>query len=353
MKQLMYSDIYSWSIFSEMRQVDFNGHLWVRPEGNILIDPVPMIDSDLNQLTALGGAKLIVITNCDHERQAEEFRKLTGAQIAVHEADQGALSTKVNRSLADQEEIVPGLTAIHLRYGKSDGEIALYFSEREIVLAGDLIVGAPMGNLSLLADDKLANPAKAALEIRKLLALSFDTILVGDGHSILQDGRRQLVECLERRKDIYINRINVNEIAWKKREVPPPYDFMDKDIDPLIGARNLGYRLIRLEPGNASYPMHLHNFGEEMFYVMEGKCTLKTPRGNLTVTQEEFIAFPPGQAGTHKFVNDGQVSCTLLAVGIQLPHDVSEYPDSDKIFPYVAGRIFRKSDDLSYWDGEV
>ncbi len=353
MKQLMYSDIYSWSIFSEMRQVDFNGHLWVRPEGNILIDPVPMIDSDLNQLTALGGAKLIVITNCDHERQAEEFRKLTGAQIAVHEADQGALSTKVNRSLADQEEIVPGLTAIHLRYGKSDGEIALYFSEQGIVLAGDLIVGAPMGNLSLLADDKLANPAKAALEIRKLLALSFDTILVGDGHSVLQDGRRQLVECLERRKDIYINRINVNEIAWKKREVPPPYDFMDKDIDPLIGGRNLGYRLIRLEPGNASYPMHLHNFGEEMFYVMEGKCTLKTPRGNLTVTQEDFIAFPPGQAGAHKFVNDGQVSCTLLAVGIQLPHDVSEYPDSDKIFPYVAGRIFRKSDHLSYWDGEV
>ena len=227
------------------------------------------------------------------------------------------------------------------------------FSEQGIVLAGDLIVGAPMGNLSLLADDKLANPAKAALEIRKLLALSFDTILVGDGHSVLQDGRRQLVECLERRKDIYINRINVNEIEWKKREVPSPYDFMEKDIDPLIGARNLGYRLIRLEPGNASYPMHLHNFGEEMFYVMEGKCTLKTPRGNLAVTQEDFIAFPPGQAGAHKFVNDGQVSCTLIAVGIQLPHDVSEYPDSDKIFPYVAGRIFRKSDHLSYWDGEV
>ena len=353
MKQLMYSSIYSWSIFSEMRQIDFNGHLWVRPEGNILIDPVPMIDSDLDQLVALGGAGLIVITNRDHEREAEEFRNLTGAQIAIHEADASALSSKVDRLLADQEEIVPGLTAIHLKYGKSDGEIALYFSEQGIVLAGDLIVGAPMGNLSLLADDKLGDPARAALEIRKILALSFDTILVGDGHSILQDGQRQLVECLERRKDIYINRINVTEIKWEKRGVPPPYDFMDKDIDPLIGARSLGYRLIRLAPGNASYPMHLHNFGEEMFYVMEGTCTLKTPRGNLTVTQEDFIAFPPGQAGTHKFVNDGDVFCTLLAVGIQLPHDVSEYPDSDKIFPYVAGRIFRKSEHLSYWDGEV
>ena len=104
MKQLMCSDIYSWSIFSEMRQIDFNGHLWVRPEGNILIDPVPMIDSDLNQLVALGGVELIVITNCDHEREAEEFREITGAQIAIHEADAGALSTKVDRLLADQEE---------------------------------------------------------------------------------------------------------------------------------------------------------------------------------------------------------------------------------------------------------
>ena len=155
-----------------------------------------------------------------------------------------------------------------------------------------------MGNLSLLADDKLEDPAKAALDIRKILALSFDTILVGDGHSILQDGRRQLVECLEQRKDIYINRINVDELEWEKRGAPPPYDFMDKDIDPLIGARSLGYRLIRLEPGNASYPMHLHNFGEEMFFVMEGKCTLKTARGNLTVEEQDFISFPPGGFGS-------------------------------------------------------
>ena len=353
MKQLMYSNIYSWSIVSEMRQLDFNGHLWVRPEGNILIDPVQMIDSDRDQMMALGGAAWIVITNCDHEREADQFREITGARIAVHEADVSALSTKVDRSLADREEIVPGLTAIRLRYGKSAGEIALYFSELGIVLAGDLIVGAPVGQLSLLADDKLEDPAKAALEIRKILALSFDAILVGDGHSILQDGRQQLVECLERRNDIYINRINLNEIEWEKRDAPPPYDFMDKDIDPLIGARNLGYRLIRLEPGNASYPMHLHHFGEEMFYVMEGQCTLKTPRGNLTVSQGDFIAFPPGQSGAHKFVNEGEASCMLLAVGIQLPHDVSEYPDSDKIFPYVAGRIFRKSEHLSYWDGEA
>ena len=55
MKQLLFDDLYSWSRFSEERQIDFNGHLWVRPEGNVLIDPVPMSESDLTQFDELGG----------------------------------------------------------------------------------------------------------------------------------------------------------------------------------------------------------------------------------------------------------------------------------------------------------
>jgi len=353
MKQLIFPDIYSWSIFSEARQIDFNGHLWVRPEGNVLIDPVPMIESDRNQLKQLGGATLIVITNRDHEREAQAFLELTGAKVVVHEADASALTCPVDRAVTDSEQIVQGLKAIHLRYGKSPGEIALHFTEKRAVLAGDLVVGAPMGSFSLLMDEKLADPPRAALELRKLLRLDLDAILVGDGHSIFQDAHQRLVECLQRRSDIYINRVNISELDWVKRRVPAPYDFENKDIEPSIGAQLLGYQLIRLHPGNASYPMHLHHFGEEMFYVMEGTCTLKTPRGDWQIVEGDFIAFPPGEVGAHKCVNEGDAPCTLLAVGTVMRHDVSEYPDSEKVFPYVARRIFRKQDNVSYWEGEV
>lgn len=353
MKRIIWDDLYCWSIFSEMRQVDFNGHLWVRPDGNILIDPVPMIDSDLEQLKQLGGAAWIVVTNRDLEREAAVFRKRTGAKIAVHQADADALSVQADRLIVDGEEIVPGLRAIHLPSGKSPGEIALYFPEQRAILSGDLIVGEPIGSFTLLADGKLDDPAQAALALRKILALPFDALLVGDGHSILQDARQRLIECLQRRTDIYINRININEIEWVKRSAPTPYDFEDKDIDPLIGAKHLGYRLIRLQPNKASFPMHLHHFGEEMFYVIEGSCLLKTPRGDLTVTAGDFIAFPPGASGAHKFINAGDTPCVLLAVGMSIPHDVSEYPDSNKVFPYVVRRIFRKDTGVDYWDGEV
>lgn len=353
MKRLIFEDIYSWSVFSEARQIDFNGHLWVRDDGNIAIDPVAMCDADRAQFEQLGGAKWIVITNRDHEREVAAFQEWTGAEVIVHEADADLLEIKPSRTISDGETIVPGLQAVHLPFGKSPGEIALYFPQKNAILFGDIVAGEPMGRLTLLADDKLEDAPKAAMQLRKVLALRFNAVLVGDGHSLFRDGRQELVECLQARQDIYINRINIDEMEWTHREAPPPYGFEYKDIDPLIGAKNIGYCVYRLQPGKASFPMHLHHFGEEMCYVMEGTCTLKTPRGDMEVRQGDFIAFPLGPAGTHKFVNEGDAPVTLFILGTTTPHDVSEYPDSNKVLPYVIREIYRKGESLNYFDGEV
>ena len=349
----MIEDIYSWSVFSDTRQIDFNGHLWVREEGNIAIDPVAMCDTDRSHLEQLGGVKYIVITNRDHEREAAAFQEWTGAEVIVPEADADEMDIEPVRTLSDGETIVPGLRAVHLSYGKSPGEIALYFSEKSAILFGDIIAGEPMGRLSLLADEKLEDAPKAAMQLRKVLALRFNTVLVGDGHSLFREGRQELVDCLQARDDIYINRINLDEMEWAHRPAVGPYEFDYKDIDPLIGAKKIGYCVYRLSPGNVTFPMHLHHIGEEMCYVMEGTCTLKTPRGDIEVREGDFIAFPPGPVGTHKFVNEGNVPATILILGTTTPHDVSEYPDSNKVLPYVLQKIYRKEPSLEYFDGEV
>ncbi len=353
MKQVLFEDMYCWSVFNEVRQIDFNGHLWIRPEGNVLIDPVPMSEADLAQFDRLGGAALIVVTNADHEREAAFFKQRTGAEVAVHSEDADALQMDVDRLLEDGEEVVSGLEVVHLRYGKSPGELALYWPERKLVLCGDLVVGAPLGKFSLLMDEKLVDAPRAALELRKLLALPFTAMLVGDGHSIMYDARERLLECLEARTDIYINKVNVDEIAWEEGGGREGCDC--KNIDPLIGARNLGYQLIRLPKGQSICPLHFHHFGEEMFYVAEGECTLLTPRGEWAARQGDFIAFPPGASGAHKFVGRSD-SCLLLALGEHLAHEVGEYPDSGKINVFVkrdtGQRVYRMRDHVDYWDGE-
>ena len=350
----VFDDLFCWSVFSERRQIDFNGHLWVREDGNVLVDPVPMIESDLRQLDDLGGATWIVVTNRDHQREAAAFRERCGAQVVAHPEDVEGIEAQVDRTVGDGEEIAPGLRAVHLRFGKSAGEIALYWPEKRTILASDLVVGAPVGQFSLLMDEVLEDPPAAALEVRKLLALDFDAIVVGDGHSVMRDARERLLECLEGRTDIYINQVNSGDVDWTPFSSREGYAWDAREIDALVGARNLGYRLIRLPPGQSTFPLHFHHRAEELFFAVQGECTLVTPRGDRPVRKGDFIAFPPGPAGAHKFTNEGDEPCELLALGDRRQGDVAEYPDSDKVnFVGRPGpRIFRKRDAVDYWEGE-
>lgn len=85
------------------------------------------------------------------------------------------------------------MEVIHLRYGKSPGEIALVWPSLGAAFISDLVWGGPSGVFSFLPDEKLADPARAALELRKLLAYPrVTTILVGDGHSIFGNAREKL-----------------------------------------------------------------------------------------------------------------------------------------------------------------
>ncbi len=354
MKRVMFDDLYTWSVFNEEKQFDFNGFLWVRKEGNILIDPVPMSASDAAQLNALGGAALIVLTNRDHERDAVAFKERTGAQIVAHEADAPLFELTVDRTVTDGEEIVPDLRVLHLAHGKSPGEIALLWRDDSVAFIGDYVWGHPVGSLMLGAEPAVADPAKAALQLRKLLFVpQLDALLLGDGHSILSGARDALIAMLEARTDIYINRINLDEIEWwETRQAPGDFGYDFKNIDPLIGARHLGYQVIRLAPGRKAFPLHFHYFEEELGVVLDGTCTMRTSRGNVALRKGDFVALPPGPNGDHTYVNEGTEPCTLLLLSNVVPSDVSEYPDSNKVNLRGVRRIFHKEKAVDYWDRE-
>ena len=70
MKLLHRSNLFSWSPLTKAN-VDFNGTLWVREGGNIVIDPMPM--SDRAHLAELGGAAWIIMTNSDRTRWGQSW----------------------------------------------------------------------------------------------------------------------------------------------------------------------------------------------------------------------------------------------------------------------------------------
>lgn len=196
MKSLHRPDLYGWSSFNPARNIDFNGIAWIRPQGNILIDPVALSNHDWNHLKSLGGVDWIVLTNSDHLRAAKEIVDQTYAKIAAPAAEQESFPLFCDRWLADGDELVPGLKTIELKGSKTPGELALLLEETTLIV-GDLVRAYQAGTLTILPDDKLLNREEAIASVRRLAELSkVEAVLVGDGWSVFRDGGDRLKELV-------------------------------------------------------------------------------------------------------------------------------------------------------------
>ena len=79
----------------------------------------------------------------------------------------------------------------------SPGEVALHWPERKILIVGDAVVGDPPGRCKLLPEKVIDDLPRLRDSVRGLLALDFDTLLVGDGTPILQNAKASLSELVE------------------------------------------------------------------------------------------------------------------------------------------------------------
>jgi glyoxylase-like metal-dependent hydrolase (beta-lactamase superfamily II) len=68
----------------------------------------------------------------------------------------------------------------------------LHWPERRILIVGDAVIGTPPGQCGLLRDKVMDDPAQLRDSVRRLLALDFDTLLVGDGAPILSGAKERL-----------------------------------------------------------------------------------------------------------------------------------------------------------------
>ncbi len=188
MKQLHRSDLFAWSAFDQQRNIDFHSILWQRPEGNVLIDPLPLSDHDTEHLRSLGGAKIIVITNSDHCRGAAAIAQDTGAEVFGPSEEKDSFPMACDHWLDSGDVVVPGLVVFALKGSKTPGELALVL-DNQTLITGDLIRCHAGGQLCLLPDAKLTDRAQVIASVRQLANLpAIETVLVGDGWPVFNNG---------------------------------------------------------------------------------------------------------------------------------------------------------------------
>ena len=189
-------DIRSWAWFSTPHGYNFNGLLIAHPEGNICIDPVQASAADVEEIVRARPAR-VLLTNRNHVRAANLIRERTGARVAIHPAD-AAYARSQGASIDDELRVgerVGPLVVVGVS-GKSPGEVALHWPDRKILIVGDAVIGDPPGRCSLLREQVMDDPQHLRESVRHLLAIDFDTLLVGDGVSILGGARDRLSELV-------------------------------------------------------------------------------------------------------------------------------------------------------------
>lgn len=353
-RPLALAGIYQWSRWQPDRGMDFNSFLLVRPDGNVAVDPLPLDEPGLAQLDALGGVSWIVLTNRDHQRATGVLRERYGARVLAGRTEAGLFTEPIDATFDDGEELLPGLVAIALEGAKTPGEVALELRASGAAIVGDAILGVPSGALSLLPDEKLADPQRLLLSLRRVWALRLNALLLCDGQPLYAGADEAIGALLESRGGPAVNRINLDELRYESRARGSSgrYRAQDAEIGNLIGARQLGYRVAVLPPGAWYCPMHSHQTEEELFYVIDGEPTIRTPRGSLRCRPGDFVAFARGERGAHQLRNESERPCTLFLLGVEDAAAVVFYPESQKLGLRSPRLIVRSSPALEYFDGE-
>lgn len=190
-------NISEWSWFSEEKHLHFNGHLLAVGEHRILVDPPPMSPSDMAMTQRGGAPDYIILTNRDHEREAANFRKTFNCQVMAPELDAKEMTIPVDKTFKDGELLPGGIWVVQLSHQKSPGESALFLQQGQgVLIVGDGIIGDPPGSLRLLPSEKYVDIVQARDGLRRLLKYTFDSLLVGDGASMLTGAKPALEQLL-------------------------------------------------------------------------------------------------------------------------------------------------------------
>jgi len=89
----------------------------------------------------------------------------------------------------------------------------------------------------------------------------------------------------------------------------------------------LGASLIELQPGAPGGTMHMHYGVEEMFFVLSGTPSVRTPDGEDELAPGDVVYFPEGRAGLHTFSNTTEEPVRMLGISTKRFPDVVAYPE--------------------------
>jgi uncharacterized cupin superfamily protein len=147
---------------------------------------------------------------------------------------------------------------------------------------------------------------------------------------------------------------HVDDLELKKwQDRAPEFSWhTSENLGEIAGSKHIRFDIRSLDPGKYSYPYHFHRAAEELFIILSGEATLRTPEGFEKTSRGDMIFFEEGASGAHQLYNHGDAPCVYVDVMTRFGIDVCEYPDSGKVNILPYREIFETSSKVDYFKGE-
>ena len=190
------SDLYVWQAYGPKVKADLFSTALVTPVGVLIIDPIPLAESALDELQQIGAIAGIIVTNSNHVRASQDFARRFSAPLFAHRdslgEDKGPFA-----EVGDGDRICTAVDVIAID-GAAPGEIALHHpSNTGTLIVGDALINFEPQGFSLLPKKYCSDEKEMQRSLQKLLAVKSQRMLFAHGTPIMSGATDRLRQLLD------------------------------------------------------------------------------------------------------------------------------------------------------------
>lgn len=176
--------LWTWSAYGPEVKVDLSSCAIRSDEGLIIVDPIDLDEKGMSALWNAGRWHSVVLTNANHARQSEIFRKRCPVPILAHPDAAMELEIRVD-GVVRAGELVGGNIQVLDVSGGGVGEIALYHPAGRIHF-GDAVVNLESTGLSLLPEKYCSDLERLKKAIRGLKGFRAEIMTFAHGAPVVE-----------------------------------------------------------------------------------------------------------------------------------------------------------------------
>ena len=190
------SDLFLWQAYDPKVKADLFSSGLVTPAGVLIVDPIPLIESALDELRQIGAIAGIILTNSNHVRASQEFARRFSAPLFAHRDSLGEDKCPFTE-VGDGDRICAAVDVIAID-GAVPGEIALHYpSNNGTLIVGDALINFERRGFSLLPKKYCLDEREMSRSLRKLLDVKSERMLFAHGTPILSGATNRLHQLLD------------------------------------------------------------------------------------------------------------------------------------------------------------